>query len=66
MLHWRYSSDAIRPGNGDEGCFSGVAFVDDDGSVILSYWMLWGDKGIGLAKGTNKNFNKWEKFALEL
>ena len=62
MLHWRYHPDAIGPGNGDEGCFSGGAFVDDDGSAILSYWMLWGDKGIGLAKSTDNNFNKWEKF----
>ena len=31
MLHWRYHPDAIGPGNGDEGCFSGGAFIDDDG-----------------------------------
>lgn len=63
MLHWRFHPDAIGPGNGDEGCFSGGAFVDDDGSAILSYWMLWGDKGIGLSRSTDYNFNKWEKFA---
>lgn len=62
MLHWRHHPDAIGPGDGDEGCFSGGAFVDDDGTVILSYWMLWGDKGIGLAKNTDNNFNDWEKF----
>jgi beta-fructofuranosidase len=62
MLNWRYHPDAIGPGNGDAGCFSGGAFVDDDGSAILSYWMLWGDKGIGLAKSTDHNFNQWEKF----
>src|SRR6476620_7468219 len=33
LLHWRNHPDAIMPGNGDEGCFSGGAFVDDDGSV---------------------------------
>lgn len=49
MMHWRNHPDAIGPGNGDDGCFSGGAFVDDDGSAILSYWMLWNDKGIGLA-----------------
>ncbi len=63
MLNWRHHPDAILPGNGDEGCFSGGAFVDDDGSAILSYWMLWGDKGIGLAKSTDAGFNKWVKSA---
>ncbi len=61
LLNWRHHPDAIIPGNGDEGCFSGGAFVDDDGSATLSYWMLWGDKGIGLAKSTDPNFNHWEK-----
>ncbi|MBZ5857411.1 glycoside hydrolase family 32 protein [Flavihumibacter profundi] len=61
LLHWRHHPDAIMPGNGDEGCFSGGAFVDDDGSAILSYWMLWGNKGIGLAKSTDHNFNQWKK-----
>ena len=61
LLHWRHHPDAMTPGNGDEGCFSGGAFVDDNGAVVLSYWMLWGDKGIGLAQNTDNSFNKWEK-----
>ncbi len=61
LLNWRHHPDAIIPGNGDDGCFSGGAFVDDDGSAVLSYWMLWGDKGIGLAKSTDAGFNNWEK-----
>lgn len=61
LLNWRHHPDAILPGNGDDGCFSGGAFVDDDGSAILSYWMLWGAKGIGLAKSTDQNFNHWDK-----
>jgi beta-fructofuranosidase len=61
MLHWRYHPDAIGPGDGDDGCFSGGGFVDDDGTAILSYWMLWGGKGIGLAKSTDDNFNNWKK-----
>jgi len=63
MLHWRHHPDAIGPGHGDEGCFSGGAFVDEDGTSILSYWMLWGARGIGLAKSSDKNFDSWEKFA---
>ncbi len=61
MVHWRHHPDAIGPGDGDEGCFSGGAFVDDDGTAILSYWMLWGARGIGLAKSTDDHFNEWKK-----
>jgi beta-fructofuranosidase len=61
LLNWRHHPDAICPGNGDEGCFSGGAFVEDDGSAILSYWMLWGAKGIGLAKSIDEDFNVWKK-----
>lgn len=62
MLHWRDHPDALAPGNGDEGVFSGGAFVDHDGSVLLSYWMLWGAKGIGLAKSRDNSFNVFSKF----
>ncbi len=61
LLHWRHHPDALLPGNGDEGVFSGGAFVDDNGSAVLSYWMLWGAKGIGLAKNRDHNFDQWEK-----
>jgi beta-fructofuranosidase len=59
LIHWRHHPDAIAPGYGDEGCFSGGAFVDDDGAAYLSYWMLWGAKGIGLAKSLD--FDSWTK-----
>lgn len=62
MLHWRHHPDGIGPGNGDEGCFSGGAFVDDDGSAYLTYWMLWGDKGIGIAKNLDSEYNLFRKF----
>ena len=61
MLHWRHHPDALVPGNGDEGVFSGGAFVDDDGTAILSYWMLWGARGIGLAESTDGHFISWKK-----
>ena len=61
LLHWRHHPDAIMPGDGDDGCFSGGAFVDDDGSAVLSYWMLWGSRGIGVAKSVDDNFNVWKK-----
>lgn len=61
LVHWRHHPDAIGPGQGDEGCFSGGAFVDDDGSAYLSYWMLWGAKGIGLATSRGPDFDTWTK-----
>jgi beta-fructofuranosidase len=61
LVHWRHHPDAIGPGDGDEGCFSGGAFVDDDGTAYLSYWMLWGDKGIGIAKSNDPHYDHWQK-----
>lgn len=61
LIHWRHHPDAIGPGDGDEGCFSGGAFVDDDGTAWLSYWMLWGAKGIGLARSRDPAFDTWTK-----
>ena len=61
LVHWRHHPDGIGPGSGDEGCFSGGAFVDDDGTAYLSYWMLWGTKGIGLAKSSGPSFDAWTK-----
>jgi beta-fructofuranosidase len=61
LVHWRHHPDAIGPGDGDDGCFSGGAFVDDDGTAYLSYWMLWGAKGIGLAKSRGPDSSSWTK-----
>jgi beta-fructofuranosidase len=61
LVHWRHHPDAIGPGNGDEGCFSGGAFVDEDGTAYLSYWMLWGARGIGLAHSMDTRFDRWTK-----
>ena len=64
LVHWRHHPDAIGPGHGDEGVFSGGAFVDDDGSAYLSYWMLRGAKGIGLARSCGPDFDSWTKLEL--
>ena len=63
LVHWRHHPDAIGPGQGDDGCFSGGGFVDTDGTAYLSYWMLWGAKGIGLAKSHDRDYSRWEKLA---
>ena len=61
LVHWRHHPDAIGPGDGDEGCFSGGGFVDDDGAAYLTYWMLWGAKGIGLARSADADYDLWQK-----
>lgn len=61
LLHWRHHPDAIGPGGSDEGCFSGGGFVDDDGQAYLSYWMLWGAKGIGIARSAGPPYESWTK-----
>lgn len=38
LLHWRRHPDALTIDNGDGGCYSGGAFLDDDGTAFLTYW----------------------------
>ncbi len=63
LIHWRHHPDAISPGEGDDGCFSGGGFLDDDGTAYLSYWMIRGAKGIGIAKSSDPHYSNWQKFA---
>ncbi|NLM79294.1 MAG: glycoside hydrolase family 32 protein [Ruminococcaceae bacterium] len=69
LVHWRHHPDAIRPGDGDGGCFSGGAFVDDDGTAYISYWALPAGSdsprgsGIGIARSTDRHYETWEKIA---
>ncbi|MFN2157115.1 MAG: glycoside hydrolase family 32 protein [Anaerolineae bacterium] len=67
LVHWRHHPDAIGPGDGDGGCFSGGGFVDDDGTAYISYWRLplsEGDaegSGIGIARSRDRHYETWEK-----
>jgi beta-fructofuranosidase len=63
LVHWRHHPDAIGPGGGDDGCFSGGAFVDDDGTAYISYWALSGARGIALASSRGPHFDTWTKLA---
>jgi beta-fructofuranosidase len=63
LIHWRHHPDAIGPGDGDEGCFSGGGFLDEDGKAYLTYWMLWGDKGIGIAASQDHAYEHWKKLS---
>ena len=67
LVHWRHHPDAIGPGDGDFGCYSGGAFVDDDGIAYLSFWRLPRSKevaegqGIGIARSSDRHYEVWEK-----
>ena len=57
LIHWQHHPDALKETVNDNGCFSGGAFVDEDGTAYLSYWIFNKDgetagfnAGIGLAK----------------
>ncbi len=69
LLHWRHHPDAIGPGNGDDGVFSGGAFVDQQGKAAVTYWQYDKDRlidkgqanGIGIAESADKYFDMWTK-----
>lgn len=67
LLHWRHHPDALTGEDGDDGCFSGGAFVDDDGCAYLTFWKLLpkgehpkDNGGIGLAKAYPP-YEHWER-----
>lgn len=73
LINWRHHPDALIPGDGDDGVFSGGAFVDSNGKCTLSYWEYVNSRdtskkifserktGISLAESADKNFDKWTK-----
>ncbi len=73
LLHWRHHPDALSPGNGDDGVFSGGAFVDSQGKATLTYWEYVNSRdtskkvfverktGISIAESADENFDKWTK-----
>ncbi|MDG0812751.1 glycoside hydrolase family 32 protein [Cohnella rhizosphaerae] len=68
LVHWRHHPDAIVPSEGDNGAFSGGAFVDDDGTAYLAYSSLAIDMetmtggGVGIARSSDRHYDHWEKF----
>jgi len=40
LLHWRHHPDALTALPSDQGCYSGGAFVDADGTAYLSFWKM--------------------------
>lgn len=69
LVHWRWHPDALKPDELDGGIFSGGAFVDDDGTVYITYWGLQ-KEGVGKGQGGVRiafsrdianHYEKWEK-----
>lgn len=76
LLHWRHHPDAIGPGEGDHGVFSGGGFVDENGKALITYWEFMNDEtrqaheegsyegrtfGIGIAESPQEPFDQWNK-----
>lgn len=64
LLHWRHHPDALSALPGDAGCFSGGAFVDEDNTAWLSYWIFndedMTNQGVGLAC-SKPPYDQWER-----
>ena len=65
LLHWRHHPDALTSLDGDGGCFSGGAFVDDDGTAYLTFWKFPSKNGTdngGIAIAYSKSpYEVWER-----
>ena len=65
LLHWRHHPDALRGEKGDEGAFSGGAFVDEDGAAYLTFWKFAARDGsdnsaIAIAR-SRPPYDTWER-----
>ncbi|HML46844.1 MAG TPA: glycoside hydrolase family 32 protein, partial [Clostridia bacterium] len=67
LLHWRHHPDAQGEGLFDNGCFSGGAFVDEDRTAYITYWVVsegkhkpGTDAGIQLLRGVPP-YEVWER-----
>lgn len=66
LLHWRHHTDALCVSGKDQGCFSGGAFLDDDGTAYLTFWKFSSPEENGDNGGTAIAFSKppyehWER-----
>ena len=61
LVHWRHHPPALGPGEGDDGIFSGGAFIDRNGVATITYWRLGNPDGIAIATSTDPNLDHWTK-----
>ena len=68
LLHWERRPDALCVQDGDEGCYSGGGFLDEDKTAYISFWKFPGvDKekdrgGIGIARASAP-YDCWERIS---
>lgn len=64
LLHWRHHPDCIMAGIHGKGCFSGGAFLDDDGKCYISFWdFVENERNFGalrIAVSIGEPYEKWE------
>ena len=70
MLHWRHHPDALVASGGDSQCFSGGAFVDEDGTAYISFWKFFDEKykggvAIAYAKPPYETWIRMDNVAIE-
>lgn len=61
LVHWRHHPLALEPGENDTAIFSGGAFIDTDGTAVISYWALSENGGVYLATSTDDELDTWAK-----
>lgn len=65
LLHWQSHPDALTQENGDGGCYSGGAFLDDDLTAYIPFWKFKAPDGSdngGIAIAYSKPpYDKWER-----
>ena len=60
LLHWREEPIALRPGDGDDGVWSGSLVVDDAGRPTIFYTsVLAGDPGDGRVRTATAEGDDW-------
>jgi beta-fructofuranosidase len=61
LVHWRIHPNALEPGDGDSGIFSGGAALDKNGTPTITYWGLGKPGGVCIATSTDDNLDRWTK-----
>lgn len=67
LLHWEVQPIALAPGDGDEGCWSGCAVIDDAGLPVLFYTAAGGpDPQLGRIRTArlDESGQRWVKGAV--
>ena len=72
LLHWRHHPDALTTFEGDKGCYSGGAFLDEDKTAYLTFWQFPakdgknnGGIGIAYARPPYEKWKRMERLAVE-